>query len=139
MTAERQKARDAAARVIAVCEVIAQIVAGGEDRFLEDVQAQWAAEMGLIRIGEAVAKIPASVRDRFDGQPWRQIVDMRNFAAHQYDDLDPRRVWRTLTRDVPRLRAYLADVVVATIAVEPDDAAASRRPEGAASAREREG
>lgn len=138
MTAERQKARDAAARVIAVCEVIAQIVAGGEDRFLENVQAQWAAEMGLIRIGEAVAKIPASVRDRFDGHPWRQIVDMRNFAAHQYD-LNPGRVWRTLTRDVPRLRAYLADVVVATIAVEPVDAAASRRPEGAASAREREG
>jgi uncharacterized protein with HEPN domain len=35
-----------------------------------------------------------------------------NFAAHQYDDLDPRRVWRTLTRDVPRLREYLNDVVV---------------------------
>ncbi|MFV9423775.1 HepT-like ribonuclease domain-containing protein [Microbacterium sp. S1037] len=35
-----------------------------------------------------------------------------NFAAHQYDDLDPHRVWRTLTRDVPRLREYLTDVVV---------------------------
>lgn len=112
MTADLHKTRDAAARVIAVCDVITQIVAQGERHFLDDVQAQWAAEMGLIRIGEAVAKIPAPVRERFDGQPWRQIIDMRNFAAHQYDDLDPHRVWRTLTRDVPRLRAYLADVVL---------------------------
>lgn len=112
MTADLHKTRDAAARVVAVCEVIAQIVAQGQQRFLDDVQAQWAAEMGLIRIGEAVAKIPAPVRERFDGQPWRQIIDMRNFAARQYDDLDPHRVWRTLTRDVPRLREYLADVVL---------------------------
>lgn len=112
MTADQQKAQDAAARVLAVCEVIAHIVARGEDHFMSDVQAQWAAEMGLIRIGEAVAKIPAPVRERFDGQPWRQIIDMRNFAAHQYDDLDPHRVWRTLTRDVPRLREYLADVLL---------------------------
>lgn len=112
MTAEAQKARDAATRVIAVCDVIAQIVARGEESFLADVQAQWAAEMGLIRIGESIAKIPASMRERFAEQPWRQIIAMRNLAAHQYDDLDPHRVWRTLTRDVPRLRAYLADVVI---------------------------
>ncbi|MCC4250571.1 MULTISPECIES: HepT-like ribonuclease domain-containing protein [Microbacterium] len=112
MTAEAQKARDAAARVVAVCDVIAQIVAGGKSSFLKDVQAQWAAEMGLIRIGEGVAKIPVAIRERFAEQPWRQIIDMRNFAAHQYDDLDPHRVWRTLTIDVPRLRAYLAEVLV---------------------------
>ncbi|WP_295836170.1 HepT-like ribonuclease domain-containing protein [uncultured Microbacterium sp.] len=112
MSAENRQAQDAATRVIAVCEVIALIVDKGEDHFLREVEAQWAAEMGLIRIGEAVAKIPQSVRERFAGQPWRQIVDMRNFAAHQYDDLDPKRVWRTLTRDVPRLRGYLVDVVV---------------------------
>ncbi|WP_373426671.1 DUF86 domain-containing protein [Microbacterium sp. SORGH_AS_0344] len=49
---------------------------------MDDVRAQWAVEMGLIRIGEAVAKIPAPVRECFDGQPWRQIIDMRNLAAH---------------------------------------------------------
>nr|WP_281370129.1 HepT-like ribonuclease domain-containing protein [Naumannella cuiyingiana] len=35
--------------------------------------------------------------EQFGGQPWRLIVGMRNFAVHQYDDLDPRRVWRTAT------------------------------------------
>lgn len=112
----KRKTRDAADRVVAVCDVIANIVAVGEDGFLGDVRSQWAAEMGLIRIGEAVAKIPEPVRERFPGQPWRQIIDMRNFAAHQYDDLDPRRVWRTLISDVPALRAYLTTTLLPGIA-----------------------
>lgn len=112
MSADARKAQDAATGIIAVCDVIAGIVTEGEESFVANVQAQWAAEMGLIRIGEGVARIPEPVRERFAEQPWRQIIAMRNFAAHQYDDLDPHRVWRTLTRDVPRLREYLAEVVL---------------------------
>lgn len=107
-----RKARDAARSVLTVCEVIGGIVHAGQEQFLIDVRSQWAAEMGLIRIGEAVGRIPAGVRERFPGQPWRQIIAMRNFAAHQYDDLDPRRVWRTLVQDVPALRDYLLDTLI---------------------------
>ena len=106
------KARDAAERVVAVCDVIAEIVNDDVAEFESDVRAQWAVEMGLIRIGEAVNRIPSEVRTHFPEQPWRKIVAMRNFAAHQYDDLVPRRVWRTATQDVPALRAYLADTVI---------------------------
>ena len=69
-------------------------------------------ESTTILTSEQIAKIPVPVRERFAEQPWRQIIDMRNFAAHQYDDLDPHRVWRTLTVDVPRLRTYLAEVLI---------------------------
>lgn len=106
------KARDAAERVVAVCDVLAQIVPDDLAAFESDVRTQWAAEMGLIRIGEAVNRIPGEVLAPFPDQPWRQIVAMRNFAAHQYDDLVPSRVWRTVTRDVPALRRYLAESVI---------------------------
>lgn len=112
MTDESQKARDAVQRVIAVCDTLAELAKGSFDEFVTDTRSQWAVEMGLIRIGEGVGRIPAPVLERFDAQPWRSIVGMRNFAAHQYDDLDPRRVWRTVTIDVPSLRAYLAEVVL---------------------------
>lgn len=82
------------------------------EAFAADLRSQWAAEMGLIRIGEGVNRIPDDVLARFPAQPWRQIVAMRNFAAHQYDDLDPGRVWRTITRDVPALRDYLVSTVI---------------------------
>ena len=107
-----EKARDAAERVVLVCDVLAGLVDGDLEAFVADIRTQWAVEMGLIRIGETVNRIPDETLQRFPHQPWRQIVAMRNFAAHQYDDLDPRRVWRTLTRDVPALRAYLADTVI---------------------------
>lgn len=106
------KARDAAERVVAVCDVLAKIVGDDPAEFESDVRTQWAVEMGLIRIGEAVNRIPDDVLERFPEQPWRLIVAMRNFAAHQYDDLVPRRVWRTATQDVPALRRYLADIVM---------------------------
>ena len=112
MTDPRQKALDAADRAIKLCDVLARIAEGGFEDFAEDVRSQWAVEMGLIRIGEAVNRCPPEVREAYPDQPWRQIVAMRNFAAHQYDDLDPRRVWRTLTESVPEMRDYLVSVVV---------------------------
>lgn len=112
MTESLQKARDAAERVVAVCDVLTDLMPLDVDAFAADVRTQWAVEMGLIRIGEAVNRIPAEVLTLFSEQPWRQIVAMRNFAAHQYDDLDPRRVFRTVTLDVPLLRTYLIEIVV---------------------------
>lgn len=49
---------------------------------------------------------------RGSSAPWRAIIALRNFAAHQYDGLEPGRVWRTLTTDVPALRTYLTDTVI---------------------------
>jgi len=112
VTESRRKAQDAAERVIVVCDVLAGLLPSDVDAFAADVRTQWAAEMGLIRIGEAVNRIPDEVLELFSEQPWRQIVAMRSFAAQQYDDLDPRRVWRTVSRDVPRLRAYLVETVI---------------------------
>ena len=106
------KTRDAAERVVAVCDVLAGIVGDDLAAFESDVRTQWAVEMGLIRIGEAVNRIPDDVLDRFPEQPWRQIVAMRNFAAHQYEDLEPSRVWRTLQQDIPELRTYLVTIMI---------------------------
>lgn len=110
------KAIDAAQRVVAVCDVLAGLIPTNVDDFAVDVRTQWAVEMGLIRIGEAINRIPAEVLQQFPEQPWRQMVAMRNFAAHQYDDLEPQRVWRTVTRDVPGLRDYLVECVIPGLA-----------------------
>ena len=115
MTDPLAKVRDAAERTVAMCDVLAELTRMDVEAFVADIRTQWAVEMGLIRIGEAVNRIPEDVLTRFPDQPWRQIVAMRNLAVHQYDDLEPHRLWRTVTRDVPALRAYLADVVLPEI------------------------
>lgn len=116
MTGTNGKAIDAAQRVVAVCDVLAAIVESGFGEYAQDTRTQWAVEMGLIRVGEGINRVPEEILERFRGQPWRQIVGMGNFAAHQYDDLDPARVWRTLTRDIPALRHYLVEVLIPGLA-----------------------
>lgn len=112
MTDAVRKAIDPAERTVAVCDVLAGIADRGFEEFSGDTRTQWAVEMGLIRIGEGINRIPLEILERFPGQPWRQIVGMRDFAAHQYDDLDPARVWRTVTRDIPALRSYLVSSLI---------------------------
>lgn len=112
MSTDRQRCLDAAVRAVAMCDVLASLIDLNQDAFVADLRTQWAVEMGLIRVGEAVNRIDAEVLDEFPGQPWRRIVGMRSLAAHQLHDLDPRRVWRTVTSDVPALRGYLAEVVI---------------------------
>jgi len=98
--------------LVEYCEVIARISAQAENaQGLAETSVQWAAEMGLIRIGETVNRLPAELLRAYPAQPWRVIVAMRTMAAHQYDDLDPERLWRTLTRDVPALRRYVEDIL----------------------------
>lgn len=109
-------AADSVARVIRLCELLQSIADQGEQNFLAQVQVQWAVEMGLIHVSEAVSRIPIDVTDRFPDQPWRQLVAMRSFPFHEDDDLDPRRVWRTVIKDIPALRDYLRDTVIPGLA-----------------------
>ena len=71
------KARDTVERIIAVCDTISDLTHMDVDEFVSDTRSQWAVEMGLIRVGEGVNRIPAEVLAEFEGQPWRQIVAMR--------------------------------------------------------------
>lgn len=112
MTPQDKKTLDAVRGVISVCDTLTTLLPPSQAEFESDTRSQWAVEMGLIRIGEGINRISTEILDRFDGQPWRQIIGMRNFAAHQYDDLDPGRVWRTVTGDIPLLRDYLAYTIL---------------------------
>jgi len=112
------KALDAAERLTATCDVLAGFVDLGYDSLVGDTRTQWAVEMGLIRLGEEVSRIPPDARARFPGQPWRVIIDMRNMAAHQYDALTARLVWKTLCEDIPSLREYVAREMIPALREE---------------------
>lgn len=124
MTADEAKALDIAERLVATCDVLAGFAELGSESYASDTRTQWAVEMGLIRVGEEVSRIPEDVRARFPGQPWRIIIDMRNMAAHQYDALTARLVWKTLLEDIPALRDYVAGVMIPALRHEAPDGGA---------------
>ncbi|ROZ62044.1 DUF86 domain-containing protein [Kocuria soli] len=122
MNQHERKALDTLTQIVAVCDVLDQMTKDGSAVFLADIRSQWAAEMGLIRIGEYVNRLPVELLRQYPEQPWRTVVAMRNFAAHQYDDLEPRRVWQTLVVNIPSLRDYVSTVIIPGLgnAAQPD-------------------
>lgn len=71
---------------------------------LDDTLVLDAVQLNLIKIGEAVAALPDSIRDREPGIPWKQIVGMRNELTHAYFRVSPAIIRHTVEHDLGPLR-----------------------------------
>src|SRR5690606_20706429 len=111
-TREASKAMDTAERLLRTCDQLASVVELGRESFEGELRTRWAIERGLIRLGEEVSRLPESAREAYPGQPWPVIIGLRDMAAQQHDHLPSDRVWTTLTEDIPRLRDYIAEVML---------------------------
>lgn len=121
MTASRAlRSLESAQKLAETCELLIEISHPALDVQPWEVRTTWAIEMGFIRIGEEVSRLPEAVRARFTDQPWRLIIALRNMAAHQYDSLENPRVRRYLATDVPALRDYVRDVMIPALQKDLD-------------------
>ena len=59
--------------------------------------------MSILQIGELANNLTDEMRKSHKDIPWRQIIDMRNIAAHHYEDWDYETVWDVAHSDVPEL------------------------------------
>ena len=57
------------------------------------------------RISEASRHIPAGVRAKHAGIPWREVVGIGNVVRHDYDEIDDLVMWTTATEKLVPLRA----------------------------------
>jgi uncharacterized protein with HEPN domain len=71
---------------------------------LDDALVLDAVQLNLIKIGEAVAVLPDSVRAQEPDIPWKQIVGMRNELTHAYFRVSPTIIRNTVQRDIDPLR-----------------------------------
>ena len=69
--------------------------------FQEDRQLRYAIERALEIIGEATANVSEEVKAKDETLPWREMRGLRNIVAHEYHRVDPARVWRVVTEDIP--------------------------------------
>ncbi len=79
----------------------------GLDDYRADVRTQYACDMCVIQIGELVGRLSEEFKSSLASVPWTQIRAMRNIYARDYESVNIRYVWTTLTRDVPALRKIL--------------------------------
>jgi uncharacterized protein with HEPN domain len=78
-----------------------------QGRVRSDLDADTMLTFALIRaieiIGEAAARLPATVRDAHPEIPWAQIMGMRNRLVHGYYDVDLDVLWATVSTNLTPL------------------------------------
>jgi len=74
------------------------------DDFVKDKRTIYAVIRAIEVIGEAVKKIPESVKNRYPKIPWKDMAGMRDKLIHEYFGVDLKRVWRTVKKDIPNLK-----------------------------------
>ena len=58
-------------------------------------------------IGEAAGRVSTERQAELPDLPWREMIGMRNLVAHDCWQVDPAILWRTVTRDLPKLLKQL--------------------------------
>jgi uncharacterized protein with HEPN domain len=73
------------------------------DEFERNPLLMKAVLYNFIIIGEAARNIPSEVQIVAPTIPWRLMGGMRNVVAHEYFQVDARRIWETAIDDLPTI------------------------------------
>ena len=75
------------------------------DSFVKDRKTVYAVIRALEIIGEATKNIPSGVKNQYPEIPWKDMAGMRDKVIHAYFGVDLKRIWSTVSRDIPSLKA----------------------------------
>lgn len=86
-------------------KLISEYVAGFSfEEFEEDKKTQDAVIRQIAIIGEAMGKLDKEFVEDHSELPAKEAVAMRNVLVHDYDWVDAEEVWKTIERDLPKLK-----------------------------------
>ena len=84
------------------------------DKLKNDYVMKNAVAMCILQIGELVANLSDEFKATHNKMPWRDIVSVRNRAAHAYFSIDMEILWGIAEKDIPDLRSYCIDIISQT-------------------------
>lgn len=96
------------AHALECAQKIERFTADGKGRFLRDAMVQDAVLRNFEIIGEAAKRLDDRYRTAHPEIPWRALAGLRDVLIHQYEGVDPERVWAIAERELPNLREAVA-------------------------------
>lgn len=81
--------------------------AGSLEAFSKDVKTRKAIIMSLLNIGELANQLPTEYKTNHAEIQWKNMIGMRNYAAHGYHTMSLDTVWATTQTSVPKLLNFL--------------------------------
>jgi uncharacterized protein with HEPN domain len=67
--------------------------------------------MCLLQIGELAGKLTDEIKAEYSEIVWRDIIAVRNRAAHAYGSMDMEILWDIATNDIPELKTYCENII----------------------------
>jgi len=80
-------------------------------QFESDDRTVLAVVKALEIIGEAVKKIPLSIKNKYPRIPWRKISGMRDKLVHEYFGINIKVVWKTIKEDLPPIKPLIHEII----------------------------
>ncbi|MBX3163522.1 MAG: DUF86 domain-containing protein [Bacteroidetes bacterium] len=74
-----------------------------ETSFLKDDKTQSAVIRELEVIGEVTKKLSDDFKNQYPDIPWKIMAGMRDVLIHDYEGVNPFRVWDTIINNIPQL------------------------------------
>ena len=96
------------AHILECVQKIELFTADGKGRFMLDRMVQDAVMRNFEIIGEAAKRLDDSYRTAHPEIPWRALAGLRDVLIHQYEGVEPARVWAIVERELPTLREATA-------------------------------
>lgn len=84
-----------------------KVINNSFENFLNNLIIQKAIKMDLLQIGELFGSLSEGLKNKLPKSDIKGIVDIRNFLAHGYTQIDNKILWLTIQNDLPRLMNQL--------------------------------
>lgn len=81
------------------------------ENFENDCIFRNAVSMSLMQIGELAKRLSDEFKTRHSEIPWSSICGMRDWFAHDYNNMSIARIWSTVVDDIPVLRKFCEDIL----------------------------
>jgi uncharacterized protein with HEPN domain len=81
------------------------------DQLLADARTRYAIERALEIVGEAARRVSRETTSDHPEIPWQGIIGFRNVLAHEYGDIDYRRLYTVIKEGVPALIVALQRIL----------------------------